>query len=548
MAINIQEILHPSDSNAIKFEKINYNFDQIVANGGGPTGQKGAVGQQGNPGPQGQKGEKGDTGPQGLTGATTSRWKVIPAPLNLPTKTYSILKPKLEGDLSHPTVFLGDQTFDETQNLDGYEFNSTLTLGKHAVGNSGSSELLTFWHGANDVDPTQLSGAVITCEDYTQLGTEYTGAGVQYKLAPSFNSGNVLETQFMINMDRFVIGDGTRVEFENVANGTSTFRAPKSNLPADEAGLIRFNGSVFQGSSEVANAPGTYEWVDFCMAPCGQGGGYSISLEDGSDLTLDANGYVTGNSVSFDPLGDANLDSSGQDWDGSGLATTTTTATPETTTTTAAPATTTTTAAPATTTTTAAPATTTTTLATFDCGDAQLVADDGTEGTIVTGSVNGLGSLGPGNWNPQFYTVNVSTYQHSVTVPGGYSNAGQNISCDATGVNVTTPTTQGPSYASLGSNLFALHNGNGACSSYSAGATGTYEYFTDTSALAFFGCPIGKAVYSHDGNGNYTQIGNGTWATAQGCSYSMSGGIVSSYNPCSGGSCSGVGGNCGPSQ
>ena len=40
MAINIQEILHPSDSNSIKFEKINYNFDQILANGGGPVGPK----------------------------------------------------------------------------------------------------------------------------------------------------------------------------------------------------------------------------------------------------------------------------------------------------------------------------------------------------------------------------------------------------------------------------------------------------------------------------------------------------------------------------
>jgi hypothetical protein len=41
MAINIREILHPSDSDSIKFEKINYNFDQILANGGGPRGQKG---------------------------------------------------------------------------------------------------------------------------------------------------------------------------------------------------------------------------------------------------------------------------------------------------------------------------------------------------------------------------------------------------------------------------------------------------------------------------------------------------------------------------
>ena len=50
MAINIQEILHPSDSDAIKFEKINYNFDQILANGGGPAGQKGEKGLQGNVG------------------------------------------------------------------------------------------------------------------------------------------------------------------------------------------------------------------------------------------------------------------------------------------------------------------------------------------------------------------------------------------------------------------------------------------------------------------------------------------------------------------
>ena len=47
MAINIKEILHPSDSESIKFEKINYNFDQIVANGGGPMGPKGDKGDQG---------------------------------------------------------------------------------------------------------------------------------------------------------------------------------------------------------------------------------------------------------------------------------------------------------------------------------------------------------------------------------------------------------------------------------------------------------------------------------------------------------------------
>ena len=77
MAINIQEILHPSDSNSIKFEKINYNFDQILANGGGPVGPKGQKGDQGQVGSTGQKGEKGEIGNTGLkgdSGATDSPW------------------------------------------------------------------------------------------------------------------------------------------------------------------------------------------------------------------------------------------------------------------------------------------------------------------------------------------------------------------------------------------------------------------------------------------------------------------------------------------
>jgi hypothetical protein len=54
MAINLKQI-SVSDSDNIKLDKVNYNFDQLVSNGGGP---------QGNIGP------KGDTGPQGITGAT----------------------------------------------------------------------------------------------------------------------------------------------------------------------------------------------------------------------------------------------------------------------------------------------------------------------------------------------------------------------------------------------------------------------------------------------------------------------------------------------
>lgn len=74
MAINLKEILI-SDSDSIKLEKVNYNFDQLLAAGGGPkgpqgekgdtglqgiTGQKGEIGPQGNQGPVGQKGDSGN--------------------------------------------------------------------------------------------------------------------------------------------------------------------------------------------------------------------------------------------------------------------------------------------------------------------------------------------------------------------------------------------------------------------------------------------------------------------------------------------------------
>ena len=144
MAINIQEILHPSDSSQIKWEKVNYNFDQILANGGGPIGQKGTKGSQGSVGQTGAKGQKGAQGLKGETGTTTSRWETIPVNPDNATN-YVILKPKLESDTYHPVIFLGDQTYDNVNNNDGLTgLRSTLVIGKHA---STSDEYLTFWHG-----------------------------------------------------------------------------------------------------------------------------------------------------------------------------------------------------------------------------------------------------------------------------------------------------------------------------------------------------------------------------------------------------------------
>lgn len=72
MSINIKEIFQ-SDNLSLSQDKINYNFDQILANGGGPQGlkgDKGITGALGSIGPKGDKGNDGDAGPKGDTGAS----------------------------------------------------------------------------------------------------------------------------------------------------------------------------------------------------------------------------------------------------------------------------------------------------------------------------------------------------------------------------------------------------------------------------------------------------------------------------------------------
>lgn len=316
MAINIQEILHPSDSDAIKFEKINYNFDQIVANGGGPTGQKGGQGIQGSKGNTGSKGQTGDVGPQGITGATTSPWHVINVNPNSESTTYSILKPKITTDNLHPTIFLGDQTFNENTPADGWtSLRATLTIGKHAQGvinGLDSDELLRLWHGADN------GGNNVSID--ISSGNQSDGS-VKYTFGKSFDLDAAVNVEFNAAFDKFSIADG------------SSFKVPKNATLSPDAGFIRYNSNtnVFQGGINDGN--NNITWVDFCMAPCGQGGGgYSINIEPDGDLLVNQYGTPY---VNIDPSIELILptesyeyDNTGNEWSGVQATTTTTTGAP----------------------------------------------------------------------------------------------------------------------------------------------------------------------------------------------------------------------------
>lgn len=357
MAINIQEILHPSDSDAIKFEKINYNFDQIVAAGGGPSGQKGQIGDQGAVGPQGQQGIKGEKGDQGPVGATTSPWQAISV-TSAQANPYTILKPKLSTDTHQPVIFVGDVTFNENTPEDGLtSLRGSINIGRHSmVANDASPEYINLWHGSN-VSSSQNHAIQISSAD----SQEFTGVRWTFGRLYGSPDPSVSADELYIDFNRLNFGATAKVGFDGQ---DSSFKLPLSNSAGlsgtPELGMIRFNAGVYQG---VIDVNGTPTWTNFCMAPCGQGGGetYSIEIQPGDDLQLNSEGGPANNSVSFSPAGDVELDENGNTWNGGAGTTTTSTTTttlapspPEDTTTTTSTTSTTTTS---TTTTTAPPIT-----------------------------------------------------------------------------------------------------------------------------------------------------------------------------------------------
>ena len=382
MAINIQEILHPSDSDSIKFEKINYNFDQILANGGGPIGPKGQKGIQGVVGQTGQKGEIGEKGIKGDSGETTSPWKSIAIDLDAldGVNNVTFLKPKPGTDKETPVIWLGDSSFINDGNTAGdgdVTLRSTLNVGRHYnfTGSAIEAEYMTLWHNADNK-------IVIDSEDQTGY--------VRYNLSPvNPLVGNAPDIRFQINLP--TIHTETFLLNNMGASGTLS------------DGAIRYNpgGNKFEGYIGGA-------WKEFCMDPCGSGVTATISIS-GGDLNLNADGTLSGDSISISG-GDLNLNADGTT---SGGSTTTTTTTTSSTTTT----------------------TSTTTLAEFDCNTPGLAVSviDGNVGDNVQWLVTWNGApISPVASSPIQYAQGSNSYDLSFNVPAGFSNSGQSITCSDT--------------------------------------------------------------------------------------------------------------------
>jgi hypothetical protein len=317
MAINIQEILHPSDSNSIKFEKINYNFDQILANGGGPVGPKGQKGDQGQVGSTGQKGEKGEIGNTGLkgdSGATDSPWYKVQLDANTDNQNeVTILKPKRGTDLNLPIIWLGDSTFTEDSNDGDVSTNARLTIATDSV----FANYLKLFH-----DNTH--GLILTSEE--------SGAFKRFAFKNNFGSSNIEfgATTNKISLvatssTAYVQGEGITIKttgsnnlsLETSGNGIldvdinaefkGYVRLPYGGTgqrPVNpQVGMIRFNSDLDIAEAYYYNG-GSPEWRELCT-DCGSGVADSIGIIGGN---IDA--YADGSPVVTDTIsiGGGNID------------------------------------------------------------------------------------------------------------------------------------------------------------------------------------------------------------------------------------------------
>ena len=317
MAINIQEILHPSDSNSIKFEKINYNFDQILANGGGPVGPKGQKGDQGQVGSTGQKGEKGEIGNTGLkgdSGATDSPWYKVELDANSDSQNeVTILKPKRGTDLQLPIIWLGDSTFEEDSNDGDVSTNARLTIATDGV----FANYLKLFHDS-------VHGLVLTSEE--------SGAYKRFAFKNNFGSSNIEfgATTNKISLvatssSAYFQGEGVTIKttgsnnlsLETSGNGIldvdinaefkGYVRLPYGGTgqrPVNpQVGMIRFNSDLDIAEAYYYNG-GSPEWRELCT-DCGSGVADSIGIIGGN---IDA--YADGSPVITDTIsiGGGNID------------------------------------------------------------------------------------------------------------------------------------------------------------------------------------------------------------------------------------------------
>jgi len=290
--INLKQI-NVSDSDNIKLDNVNYNFDQLIVNCGGPqgpTGSDGATGAQGVTGAQGSQGSTGTQGFQGPIGASsTTYWNNIAG--DAITFSADTLVPKHTAPMEYPPVisvgFLDtDSQYNTSQALiagqspyqfiinrkDHFESNLRFTSsdidGNHfdfKMSNDPLSDLDTFtlgfgvpvatsivWYAQNHIFKSNVTGSNLM---------EITDSTIKYNVDTEFNRPVTIKEQLVIGnsgagVDKLAVSSDTlgTVVFKSVneLGGTVPFGTIVSMLP-----------SVFSDSTKFINS----QTIDTVTAP-----------------------------------------------------------------------------------------------------------------------------------------------------------------------------------------------------------------------------------------------------------------------------------------
>ena len=243
MAINIKEIFD-GDSPNQQIDKINYNFDQILANGGGSTGSTGA---QGATGATGAKGTQGATGAQGLQGPAGNYTDFLVVEDPTAASYQSIYTKSVLG--AAPTLTVGDPSASANGNSGVYNESAI-----RAIGNSFGANALRL-----DVDG--VSG------NYIDLNITDNAVDRILKFNPSATGTSDTSYEFVGSSLKLVSGGSTKV----------TLGETESTFESD----VRFNGSVKLPIGAMAtgaaagkvlmsaDSQGTFSWGDPGVVPIG---------------------------------------------------------------------------------------------------------------------------------------------------------------------------------------------------------------------------------------------------------------------------------------
>ena len=239
MAINIKEILSTDSSSQVN-EKINYNFDQIVANGGGPVGSIGSQGASGAIGSTGAQGAQGQAGPQGPTGLSTDYFDRVGDPLT-PPNNYT-LAPSVSTPGIATTLVLGE-----------VNIPPTMAVYSDSVLNIKSTPAIA----------RQLRLSTQTSSEYIDINYSETSGTRELQFVTN-TLGSPSSIDYKFNGNRIILNNSNNEVI--LSSGTSQFN---SNLEIN-SGLKITSGTPGTGKVLTSSdASGTAAWAPAFETPIG---------------------------------------------------------------------------------------------------------------------------------------------------------------------------------------------------------------------------------------------------------------------------------------